>query len=139
MSLAVKPLEDIPNEFQVSYNETGLRKMLVELFHLIESSQKQDKVLRFLTKHPFAVCILQTLFVNILKQDISNSQVTFDDVVASFSKSLGFSYEKIRGEVYRIGEQTYIGQDDRAIYKLCSSEDIELESDGDNDSSCSVT
>lgn len=68
--LAIKPLEEIPLEFRHAYNEQGLRKMLVELFHLIEASQKDTRVIHYLVKHPFALCILQTLFVNILKQGI---------------------------------------------------------------------
>jgi len=77
--------------------------MLVELFHLIESSKKENKVLQFLTKHPFSVCILQTLFVNVLKQGIQDCQVTFEEVLTNLSKSLDFGVEKLRNGVYKIG------------------------------------
>jgi hypothetical protein len=96
-------MEEIPKEYRTSYNETGIRKMLVELFHLIEACEKENKVLIYLTKHPFAVCILQTLLVNVLKQGINNSEVTFDDVLISLSKSLGFAMERLSQGIYKIG------------------------------------
>lgn len=93
--------------------------MLVELFHLIQSSNKANKVADYLTKHPFALCILQTLFVHILKSTIKDMEVTFEQVISHLCQTLEVPYEKLKDGVYKIGSRGYIASHDGKIYKLC--------------------
>lgn len=44
----------------------------MELFHLVSSSKSENRVVEYLTRHPFVVGVLQALFVNILRSRIQH-------------------------------------------------------------------
>lgn len=72
--------------------------------------------------------------MSILKTKIQQSQVTFDEVIQKLSEALGFKVQKIKSGMFRIGEEGYVGQDSKAIYKVCSGEGVKGESDCDDSS-----